>query len=151
VTLLAALGWLLLLAGIVIALWDKRAGRRRRAPEAWDDLTATIAAARVVAAGDIESRSGGREVLWAAQVRFAYSAAGALREGVQTRFFGRDATSLAEAERVVAAYPSGAAVDIAVDPADPDRALIAYDPPDRALLGLGLVVAVIGLLVLMAR
>lgn len=150
-SLVTPVGWLLLLLGVLLAVWDKRGGRRRRAPSHWDDVEGRIVSARVVPVGDVKTASGLADALWTAEVVYDYPVRSARQEGRQTRFHGRDATTFAEAERVVASYPAGAPVEVAVDPADPTQAMLAYDPPNRALLGVGLVIAVIGMLVLMAR
>jgi hypothetical protein len=148
---IAATGLVLLALGLVLVFWDKRAGRRRRAPLDWIDVPGRVVDARVVHAGEAEAPSGARDGLWAAEIAYAYVAAGAERMGTQTRFSGVIATSLAQAERIVAAYPKGAPVEVAVDPEAPDRSVLLYDPPQRGLVGLGLVVVSVGLLLMMAR
>jgi hypothetical protein len=148
---IVAAGLVLCALGLVLVFWDKRAGRRRRAPRDWTDVPGRVVEARVIEAGEAEAPSGARDGLWAAEVAYAYVAGGAERTGLQTRFRGVSAASLAQAERIVAAYPKGAPVEVAVDPEAPERSVLAYDPPQRGLIGLGLVVLSVGLLLMMAR
>jgi hypothetical protein len=144
-------GALLVGLGLVLVFWDKRAGRKRHGGFAhWEEVEGRVVSATVVDAGEAEAPSGRRDGLWTTEVVYAYRAGGAERQGRQRRFGGIHAGSLDRAERIAAAFPAGAAVEVAVDPDDPDVSALPYAPPNRALVGAGLVVGVLGLLILMA-
>ncbi len=144
-------GFVLLLAGFVLVFWDKRVGARRSGFRHWERVPGRVTAARAVIVGEGTSRGGDVNTLWTAEIAYAYDVDGKTFEGAQRRFAGLDAGDVDHAERMVAAYPVGAAVEVAVDPEDPARSVIGSEPPNRALFGVGLVLIAIGGFVLMSR
>lgn len=142
-------GFLLVGAGLVLVFWDKRGSAPRLAMRHWDVVEGRVSSSRAVIVGEGTRRGGEVDTLWTAEVAYAYEVDGVPHQGRQTRFAGLDAADVDHAERIVAAYPVGASIEIAVDPEDPTRSAIATKPPNRALFGLGLVLIALGGLALM--
>lgn len=144
-------GFLLVGAGFVLVFWDKRASARRKGFAHWEVVPGRVVTARAIIVGEGTSRGGDVNTLWTAEVVYAYEVEGVPFQGRQTRFKNLDAADADHAERIVAAYPVGAPIDVATDPNDPHRSTIATEPPNRALFGIGLVLIALGGFVLMSR
>jgi len=149
VTLSAFLGFLFAGLGVVLLFWEKRAGNRRAGFAHWETAPGRVVSVRVIEAGEATAPRGGFDRLWTAEVTYSFSVDGVEHDGRQTRFRRIDAGDFDHAERVAASMSPGTPVEVAYDPSDPSRSVLAIDPPDRTTIGLGLVAIAIGAFLLM--
>jgi hypothetical protein len=123
---LGYLGIFVALLGAVGALWAGWAHRRSRAlvdaAKRWLDAPGKIVAT------DVERRGGGsttaRNAYYVPLIRYTYVVNGREREGSRLRFGMFSARTRGGAEKMLVAYPAGAAINVRYDPDNPDQSVL---------------------------
>jgi hypothetical protein len=122
---LGYLGIFVALIGAVGALWAGLAYRRSRAlveaAKQWREAPGKVAAT------DVERRGGrttAHDAYYVPLIRYTYVVNGREREGARLRFGLVTARTRGGAEKMLAPWPAGAAIQVRYDPDDPDRSVL---------------------------
>jgi hypothetical protein len=121
--------------GICGFVWAMMESLAARASRHWPRIPATIIASSV------QRQRGVDGPLHGAEIRYQYTAGAVEHTSDRVRFGGRWGYSWrTPSDRLVAQYPSGSTVQIAVDPSDPSRAVLEPGHIRNAVASAGLFV-----------
>lgn len=112
------IGTLLLLVGVGVVIQSVRASRRVEAARLWPSVKGRVTTSVV-------KRSGGKNRVYRAKIRYTYSVAGFEFTGRRYALGGElDTSNRARAEARCAKYPEGSEPDVYYDPSDPKDACL---------------------------
>ncbi len=112
--------------GIGMGLWARSGAKKAKAAQSWPKIAGVVTESRVDQRREPGGGNGGREMNYSPIVRYEYEVAGVKHTGDHIGVGGGRPTyaSPVPAQKAIAEYPVGKAIQVLVDPANADNAAL---------------------------